>query len=54
MDSFCYLGTAWSIGGEKEGLYRLGIGSEIDLVTWQYDLATKCSGSTYSVRNIML
>ncbi len=24
--------------GKKEGLYRQEIGSEIDLVTWQYDL----------------
>ncbi len=30
--------------GKKEGLYRLGIGSEIDLVTWQHDLATEPSG----------
>ncbi len=30
----------WMVG-EKEGLYRLETGSEIDLVTWQYDLATE-------------
>ncbi len=29
----------WRVGGKREGLYRLEIGSEIDLVTWQYDLA---------------
>ncbi len=34
----------WRVGGKKDGLYRLEIGSEIDLVTWQYDLATECSG----------
>ncbi len=33
----------WRVGGKK-GLYKLEIGSEIDLVTWQYDVATECSG----------
>ncbi len=28
----------WRVGGEKRGLYRLEIGSKIDLVTWKYDL----------------
>ncbi len=30
--------------GKKEGLYGLKIGSEIHLVTWQYDMATEWSG----------
>ncbi len=33
----------WRVGGKREGLYRLEIGSEIDLETWQYDLATEPS-----------
>ncbi len=41
-------------GRGKKGLYRLEIGSEIDLVNWQYDLATEASEGAYSVRNVML
>ncbi len=40
----------WRVG-EKECLYRLEIGSEIDLVTWQYDLATEPSGRLARRRN---
>ncbi len=53
----------WRVG-EKKSVYRLEIGSEIDVMTWQYDLATEPSRSllaadaafegAYSVSTVML
>ncbi len=54
----------WRVRENIEGLCRQEIGSEIDLVTWQYDLATNvlgclpaagsASGSAYSISTAML
>ncbi len=50
----------WRVGEKKEGLYRLEIGSEIDLVTWERNglgglpAAGTASEGAYTVSTVIL